>query len=250
MIKPEVLAYLQANLSHYPLGDLRRQLEAEGISPADFNDSFKAALRPAATVPPRCDIPSRLSLALLAVGVLVVMGVAVFIAQWCKAPSMPGTISSAPGESAFMGRTGYVIHLPKGYVAVASFKDPQKTVEIVHFCQAGIDPTNFLHEGLFGPLGIVRLEVRSNPFAANATGQERLSQAISAQHSARGDKFTIKAIQVSSLRGIQVQVELPQPYLEAYILGETALYRFFAGQDDENFRDILNSLREPTTEAL
>ncbi len=247
MIKPDVVSYLRSTLAQYPLGSLRRQLKEEGVSDPDFNDSFKAALRsPAAPG----ENPTRMNLTLLAVGVVATLAAAVFIAQWFGLGQTPGALSTAPGESAFVGRTGYIIHLPKNYAAFVSFKDAQKTVEVVHFCRAGTDPTNFLHEGLFGPLGIVRLEVRPAPFPSNITGQERLSQIVSSQHAARGEKFTLAPLQVSSLHGLEIRIELPQPSWEAYILGDRALYHFVAGQDDENFRDILNSLREPTAETL
>ena len=89
-----------------------------------------------------------------------------------------------------------------------------------------------------------------NPFAGSITGPERLTRTITAEHTARGDKFSVKNIQVSSLRGVQAATELPEPGVEAYILGEAVMYHFYAGQDDEVYRDIVNSLRDPHAETL
>ena len=52
MVKPEVVAYLQANLKKHPIDELRRQLAQEGVGDVDFDDSLKAAMRaPAALAP-------------------------------------------------------------------------------------------------------------------------------------------------------------------------------------------------------
>jgi len=256
MVKPEVVAYLQANLDKHPVDDLRQQLASEGISAPDFEDSLKSALlapQTAADPSPR-STPSRASLIFLIIGAVLVAAAALIVSRM-QSPSPPSSapssqLASSGGEAAFVGQTGYVIRLPKSYEAVDSFKDPQRSQEVVHFCRIGTDPTNFLNEGLFGQLGIVRLEVQPNPVAGSIAGIDRLSQLIAAQHQSRGDKFSIKNIQVSSLSGIQLAVELPQPYIESYILGEKVLYHFYAGLDDAVYRDILNSLRDPHAETL
>jgi hypothetical protein len=49
---------------------------------------------------------------------------------------------------------------------------------------------------------------------------------------------------------VQVQTDLPESSVEAYILGESVMYHFYAGQDDEVYRDIVNSLRDPHAETL
>jgi len=252
MVKPEVVAYLQANLKKHPIDELRRQLAQEGVGDVDFDDSLKAAMRAPAALAPGAS-SHWASVAFLVVGVAIVAALVVLLTRQSETPRPPSTsttVISATGESAFVGNTGYVIRLPKGYEAAAAFKDEKKTIEIVHFCRAGTDPTNFVHEGLFGQLGIVRLDVQPNPWAGDIMGSERLSRIINAESIARGAKFSVKNIQVSSLRGVQVQTELPEPSVEAYILGETVLYHFYAGQEDEVYRDIVNSLRDPHAETL
>ena len=242
MVKTDVVAYLRANLKKHPLQALRGQLAEEGVSEEDFNDSLKAARAG----------PSRASLALLTVGVALVAALAVLLlSPHPEPPPTPAKGAAAAGESAFVGHTGYIVRLPKGYEAVAGFKDESKTIEIVHFCRVGTDPTNFLNEALFGQMGIVRLEVRTNPFAGSLTGIERLGRAITQQLTMHGAKFSpLKSIQVTSLRGLQVEVQLPDPIVETYFLGENVMYEFYGGQDDDTYRDIVNSLRDPHAEAL
>jgi hypothetical protein len=254
MVKPDVVAYLQANLKKHPIDALRRQLADDGVGDVDFDDSLKAVMNAPVTAPaaPHGG-PSHASVAFLVIGVALVAGIAVLITlrREPAAPPPSSTVVSATGESAFVGHTGYVIRLPKGYEAAAAFKDSEKTVEVVHFCRAGTDPTNFLHEGLFGQLGIVRLEVRPNPFSGNITAIERLTSLVTADLTQRGCKFSPpKVIPISSLRGVRVQIELPEPSIETYILGEEVLYHFYAGQDDEVYHDIVNSLRDPHAETL
>ncbi len=243
MVKTDVVAYLRANLKKHPLQALRGQLAEEGVSEDDFNDSLKAARAR----------PSRASLVLLAGGVAIVAALAALLLSRPRRepPPAPSKGAAAAGESAFVGHTGYIIRLPKGYEAVAGFKDAAKTIEIVHFCRAGTDPTNFLNEALFGQMGIVRLEVRANPFAGSLLGIERLGRAITQQLTMHGAKFSpLKSIQVASLRGLQVEVQLPDPSVETYFLGEDVMYEFYGGQDDDTYRDIVNSLRDPHAEAL
>ena len=242
MVKTDVVAYLRANLKKHPLQALRGQLAEEGVSEEDFNDSLKAARAG----------PSRASLALLTVGVALVAALAVLLlSPHPEPPPTPAKGAAAAGESAFVGHTGYIVRLPKGYEAVAGFKDESKTIEIVHFCRVGTDPTNFLNEALFGQMGIVRLEVRTTPFAGSLTGIERLGRAITQQLTMHGAKFSpLKSIQVASLRGLQVEVQLPDPSVETYFMGEDVMYKFYGGQDDDTYRDIVNSLRDPHAEAL
>ncbi len=241
MVKTDVVTYLRANLKKHPLQALRGQLAEEGVSEEDFNDSLKAARAG----------PSRASRTLLTVGVALVAALAVLLLSHREPPPTPAKGAATAGESAFVGHTGYIIRLPKGYEAVAGFKDEAKTIEIVHFCRAGTDPTNFLNEALFGQMGIVRLEVRTNPFAGSLTGLEHLGRAITQQLTVHGAKFSpLKSIQVASLRGLQVEVQLPDPSVKTYCLGEDVMYEFDGGQDDDTYRDIINSLHDPHAEAL
>lgn len=160
-----------------------------------------------------------------------------------------GPSATVVGGEFFLGHYGYVVHIPKKYVAVQEFKDKKKTVETVYFCKTGTDPTNFLDEGIYGPLGIVRLEARPNEFTQERGGLEALQRVLASASHQRGDNFVIKSLPIASLRGIQINYEAPFPRVEAYILGQNVLYYFMAGQEDEVFREIVLSLRDSHSEG-
>ncbi len=248
MVMPEVVAYLQENLPKHPVEELRRQLYAEGVSDIDFQDCLAAALRAPRTATKKRPMTSNKAAQLImALGVLVVAGVALFALMQKSAPEPAAQIGST-GESGFVGPSQWVVRLPQNYVGVIGFKDKSKKHEVIHFCPAGTDPTNFLNEGLFGQLGVVRLEVFPSPFPDNPTGVSTMALRVQNRLTASGDKFTIKNIQVAALPGIQVNVLAPFPRVEGYVLGKNSLYYFYAGQEDEIWRDIVLSLRDAHSE--
>jgi hypothetical protein len=120
--------------------------------------------------------------------------------------------------------------------------------EVIHFCKAGTDPTNLLDEGLYGPLGIVRLEVRPSPFAGALNGLDQLTRLVTDRARQRKEKFKLKNLQLSSMPGIQLSYDAPAPRVEAYVLGQKVLYSFMAGEDDEIYRALLNGLRDARSE--
>ena len=244
MVRPDVVDYLRQTLPKFKLEDLRRQLETEGVSERDFEDSLEAALSKKAAPSARKPNPAAL---LLGVGVALIAGAALFAVSQ-KGPAEPRQGLESAKESGFIGRGGWVVRLPKDYVAVSEFKDQAKTDQLVHFCKRGTDPTNFLDEGLFGPLGIVRLEVTPSPFPPNPAVITALSDAVSRKTTRQGEKFLLKNITVGALPGVQLNVQAPFPRVEAYLLGRRDLYFFYGGQDDDVWRDIVQSLRDPRAE--
>jgi hypothetical protein len=249
MVMPDVVAYLQENLPKHPVEELRRQLFAEGVSDIDFQDCLAAALRAPRTATKKVSLrPSnKAAQLLLALGVLVIAGVALFALSQKSAPSADSPVAAA-GESGFVGPSQWVVRLPQNYAGVVGFKDKTKQHEVIHFCPAGTDPTNFLNEGLFGQLGVVRLEVFPSPFPDNPTGVSTMALRVQNRLTASGEKFAIKNIQVGTLPGIQVNVLAPFPRVEGYVLGKNSLYYFYAGQEDEVWRDIVLSLRDAHSE--
>jgi hypothetical protein len=242
MARLEVVSYLRENLKKHPAEALRQQLAQEGVTDAEFKEALALAKLPPAGRGARALLVAGASL--LAVAVLFY-----FTQKPAAPPPAPSAPAGASGESGFVGRHGFVVRLPKDYVAIQSFKDLEKTVEIVHFAKAGTDPTNFVDEGLFGPLGIVRLEVQPTAYAGYTNGLEALTMLLSSRARQRGEKFALKHFQVSSLHGVQFNYEPPFGRIESYILGQKVLYTFLTGQEDEIYRDILNSLRETSAEG-
>lgn len=250
MPDPDLVAYLTTNLKKFPAEDLRQQLLSEGVSNADFDEALKLALR-APPVPEKPAPSKKKGIVFLFTATGSVLGIVGFLLLQ-PAPTPPERAPQPPaeyGESAFIGRSGYVIRLPQDYSASTTYKDAEKTHEVVHFCRVGTDPTQFENLGLFAQLGIVRLEVRPDPGAGTQQGLEYLTQKITADLERHREKYTIKNISVGPLQGFSVQYDTPFPRLETYILGGKVRYTFLAGQDDEIYRDILNSLRETESEG-
>lgn len=247
MTRPDVVAYLQENLPKFPIEELRRQLHEEGVSEWEFNDSLAEALRSARDTKKTAARRPASGPLLLALAALALAGAAIFALSRQPAPP-PAEEGVEAGESGFVGPSQWVVRLPQGYVGTIRFKGPGKRHEIVHFSPKGTDPTNFLNEGLFGQLGIVRLEVFPSPFPDNPTGVSTMAQRLQQRLNSQGEKFTMKNIQVATLPGVQVNVEAPFPRVEGYVLGKSSLYYFYAGQEDQVWRDIVLSLRDARSE--
>lgn len=253
MARPDVVTYLHENLNKFPVEQLKKQLLDEGISEAEFNAALNA------TQTRRKQNRARVLLGrMLLIGGLSLVGIALAVHFLQDAPKTtdaepgkpsPQATTAAGMESAFLGKSGYVLKLPKDYAAIAHTRDNDPDDEIVHFCRAGTDPSNFLNEGLYGQLGIVRLEVMKSRYAGQINGLEALSREIAARAQSRGEKYSLKNIQVSALRGIQVNYEAPDARVETYVIGQNVLYFFMAGQDDEIYRSILQSLRDAQSET-
>jgi hypothetical protein len=252
MLRPEVVAYLRENLPKYPVEALRRQLNDEGVPDADFEQCLSEALRGPKTAPLKKTAKPAGAAAklLLAAGLALIVGVGLYaLSQKPTAPPPePAAAASSSGESGYVGAHGWVVRLPKDYVGVSQFKDDSKSVEIIHFCKRGTDPTNFLNDGLFGEMGIVRLTVAPSQFPPNPTGAANLANAVARRTAGHGEKYVMKNIQIGTLPGVQVNIQAPFPRVEAYILGQTDLYFFFGGEESEAWRDIVLSLRDAHSE--
>ncbi len=253
MLRPEVVQYLRANLPKYSVEALRRQLREEGVSEIDFEHCLADALRgPKSMTPLKKKAPARAAARFaLTSGVVLAVGVGLFALSRKPAvptPSTEPTATTGSGESGFVGADGWVLRLPKDYAGFAGFRGSNKAGQIVHFAKRGTDPTNFLDEGLYGPMGIVRLEVAPSPFPANTTGAANLANAVRNKTAAHGEKYEMKTIRIGTLPGVQITIQAPFPRVEAYILGQNNLYFFYGGQEDDVWRDIVLSLRDAHAE--
>ncbi len=252
MLRPDVVEYLKDNLKGFPVDVLHKQLADEGVSDADFNDSLAAALRAPVTVKTSTAVRSKMSLAavgFLLIGVAIILSIGMYaLSQKPKLSATEGNTENPSGESGFIGHAGWVVRLPKDYVGVSDFADSNKRHQIVYFCKKGTDPTNFLNEGLFGQLGIVKLEVLPTQFPNNPTGLANLSRMAAGKYKNAGEKFALKNMQVATLPGVSITVLSPFPRAEAFVLGQDHMYFFSAGQEDDIWRDIVLSLRDANTE--
>jgi hypothetical protein len=253
VISAEVVAYLRENMSKFPLDALRRQLYEEGVSDIDFEQCLEEAKRaPAAATAKTArlkDPANRKAKLLAGLGAALIGGILLYALSQNEPGSAPKTAPPpATGVSSYVSPRGWVVRLPQNYVAVASYKDDAKTVEVVHFCPRGTDPTNFLDPGLFGPLEIVRVEVEPSPFPPNPTGLSELAQTVERRTTARGEKYVMKIIHIATLPGVQLDIQSPFPRVEAYVLGQKDLYFFYGGQEDDVWRSIVQSLRDAHSE--
>ena len=252
MLRPDVAEYLRDHLKSFPVEILRKQLADEGVSDADFSDSLAAALRAPTTVRTAVKPKAKASLAAIAflcVGVAIILSIGFYaLSQKPQLSPTEGNTENPSGESGFIGHAGWIVRLPKDYVGVSDFKDSNKQHQVVYFCKKGTDPTNFLNEGLFGQLGIVKLEVLPTQFPNNPTGLANLSRMAAGKYKNAGEKFSMKNMQVATLPGVSVTVLSPFPRAEAFVLGQDHMFFFSAGQEDEIWRDIVLSLRDAHTE--
>ena len=252
MLRPDVVDYLKDNLKSFPVETLRKQLADEGVTDVDFSDSLAAALRAPTTAAKTVPLKPKTGMAALAflcVGVAIILSIGFYaLSQKPKLKSSEGNTENPSGESAFIGHAGWIVRLPKDYVGVSDFADSSKQHQIVYFCKKGTDPTNFLNEGLFGQLGIVKLEVLPTQFPNNPTGVASLSRLAAGKYRNSGEKFSMKNMQVAALPGVSVTVLSPFPRAEAFVLGQDHMYFFSAGQEDDVWRDIVLSLRDAHTE--
>ncbi len=253
MLRPDVVDYLRDNLKSFPVDILRKQLAEEGISDVDFSESLAAALRAPTTVRTAAKPKAKASLAAIAflcVGVAIILSIGFYaLSQKPKLSAAPeGNTENPSGESGFIGHAGWVVRLPRDYVGVSDFRDSGKRHQIVYFCKKGTDPTNFINEGLFGQLGIVKLEVMPTQFPNNPTGIANLSRMAAGKYKNAGEKFAMKNMQVATLPGVSITVLSPFPRTEAFVLGQDHMFFFSAGQEDDIWRDIVLSLRDAHTE--
>lgn len=188
----------------------------------------------------------KLGLLLVAIGALSIVGTGVVYLQQGRAAAPPAQPQAE--EGAFLGDAGYVLKLPPGYMAARNWGDAKRTIEIVHFARAGTDPSSFLDEGLYGGLGIVRLEARSSDVGTTLDGIERLAAGLSARAEERREKYALTHLRLPTLRGFQVVYGVPFPRVEAYVVSDRLLFTFYAGQDDETYRTLLQSLRDTRAE--
>lgn len=252
--REDVVQYLRSHLKEFPVEELRRQLATEGVDDFEFDEALKAAK----LAPPRPKVSPRAMLGklLLLVGfVSIVLAVIIALrgseAEPQERASGPASAPSEPGASAYVGKSGWVVRLPAGYTTTQSFRGAARDargIEVVHLHKASLDKASLLDEGLFGPLGIVRMEAQPNPFAGTLSPIDSVTAVATGKARERGEKFSIKPLQVSSLKAVQLTFEAPHARVETYVVGERSLYSFYAGQDDDVYREILFSLRDAASE--
>ncbi len=252
MVRPELIEYFKENLKNFSIPELRQRLSEEGIPDVDFDESLKAALAPPAKNSPKSLSRNR-KLIFMTIGAFLCVGAGLMLFESPSPTSQSSTARTSAAISqahaVFLGRYGYVVHLPPGYGYLEQFRGPRKTVERVYFAKVGSHSSDFIDTGLYGQLGIVRLDAQPNPWAGQIDGVAQLSATVMARLRGQDAQFSAKDLQIGTLRGIQVDFQAPFSHVEAYLLGPKTLFSFYAGQDDGAYESILTSLRDEASEG-
>ncbi len=237
---PKLVSYLRKNLPRFGEQALRDKLLEEDVA----EEEIAAAMAEARRSPPKPPLLLRITVALLAG--LIVFGLLYKEEETNKPPSntSAGALNAPPEPSApYIGNSGYMLKLPNGYSAHSILRDMGKT-EIVFIYPHKVDPSHFNNEGLYGPLGLLRLEVSPRQLPQSAAGAAMLKSTVTAQLSKRGDVFTTRELLVGGLPGFVVNISKPFPSTRAFLIGGKVLYMLVGGNEDRLFNELLESINE------
>ncbi len=234
MIREEVVFYLQSNLGRFQIQELKAQLLSEGVSEEEFKKALITAKR--------AKTRQLLGKVLMAFGGLLLLIAVLFFLT--KRPSQNQKKNIV--QTSFVSSLGYVIHIPEGYTAIKTAQS--KDSETVYFCKAGTDPSTFLDQGLFGGLGIVKLEVVPRTFSQGPQGFKKLERLVSSRAKLDGSPFLIANTQISDMNGLEITFDAPSSHVLSYVLGRRNLYTFLSGLNNPIYLSILHSLRETQSE--
>lgn len=248
MPDPELVTYIRKHQKQFGAEALRAQLLRDGLDEKEIEAALAEAAAPVQR--PR---GSRARLALLGGAVLLVLAVLLSV----KKPSPGGPADAteperdpAAGEAGdqddrvFRGHYGYIFQMPVGYETYGTFRDPYKTEELVYIFPKGTDHTHFIHEGLYGNLGILRLEIARRRVPQGFIGIDQLREAVTRKLESEKATFTTRDIQVHAMPAFIVGVEKPFKSVKAYIVGQKVRYTLTGGEESASFSELLSSLLE------
>ncbi|HVE11866.1 MAG TPA: hypothetical protein VNI01_00610, partial [Elusimicrobiota bacterium] len=242
--------FVRENLKAHGADAVRRRLEDDGVAP----DDIAAALAEAAPSPPK---KARNRMLPLAAGAAVLAAIgAVLMGHGPQkekaggaAPPVPTapdpySDSSAPEERIFRGHYGYILKLPQGYEADADFADAGKIQEVVHFFPKGTDRQHLINEGLYGALGILRLEVSPRRVPQGLIDSPTLATWVTTKLARDKAKFEKRDQSVHGMQGFVIAESEPFASAKAYIVGQKVYYTLTAGSENSVFNAILSSITE------
>ncbi len=253
MPDPKLVAYLRKTVPQYGAEAVREKLVEEGVAENDFDEALAVAIKPKPKKQPL--------LMALGAGIFALGAILFFFSQESPKPAAvpPLSVGGEPDSSSqstssplppgapkgpFMGHYGWMLQLPPGYSTQSSFKDLGNRTEVVFLFPERTDPTNFVNEGLYGQLGIIRLEVSPLRIAQGTIGIDSLRAGITQTLNNRGDTYELNDTTVGGLPGFVVKITSPFPLVQAFVVGQKVMYVVTAGVDDPVFRNALQSLTE------
>ncbi len=235
MANSELVAYLRANLPKFGPEAMRKQLRQDGVAAAEIDAALAEAL------PPR---KKRLAAIALGGGALLLV-LAVLMSMQAPPPKTAAdSAATDEGDGVYRGHYGYILKLPPGYQAYGTFRDPKKTQELVYIYPKGTDHSHFIHEGLYGNLGILRLEAVPRRVPQGFVGIETLEAFVKHGLDQKKATYKIRSLIVNGLPSFVVNVEKPFKYVRAYIVGQKIRYTLVGGEENTLFIEVLSSLLE------
>ncbi|MBI5200706.1 MAG: hypothetical protein HY925_03885 [Elusimicrobia bacterium] len=255
MPDPQLVAYLRKTVPQYGAEAVREKLVEEGVDEHEIDEALAVAIKP------KADKKKPLLIALGA-GIFSLGAVLFFFSGEAPKPqtNAPMTVGGEPEAAAlsattaslppgapkgpFMGHYGWMLQLPPGYATQSGFKDLGNRTEVVFLFPEKTDPTNLGNEGLYGQLGILRMEVSPLRIAQGTIGIDSLRAGITQTLNNRGDTYELADTTVGGLPGFVVKITSPFPLVQAFVVGQKVMYVMTAGVDDPVFRNALQSLTE------
>ncbi|MFH2202074.1 MAG: hypothetical protein ABIJ96_03065 [Elusimicrobiota bacterium] len=253
MPDPELVEYLKNNLPLHGEPALRAQLAKDGVSEKDIAEAIAAAHSGDAAAEAKRRHKKRLALIAVTAGVVLV---ALAVSLSIKKPPPPpdkttaadiGDIDIEDGASegeVFRGHYGFMFKLPPKYQAHSLFLDPKKTHERVYIYPKGTNPQHFIHEGLFGSIGILRLDVMRRRVPQGFVGIDTLKSWVTAHLDSDKASYQMRDLMVHSKPAFIINTEKPFRSAKAYIIGQKVRYELTGGEENTIFTSVLSSLYE------
>lgn len=253
MADPKLVAYLRQNVPKYGEQPIKDKLIEEGLTETEVDEALAVAIKPERKKKPTLVIA-------LGFSIFVIGAVLVFFSLEKPVPATGGVErpavggaepGTAPPPSApvvpkgpLLGHYGWMLQVPPGYATQTAFKDLGNRTEVVYFFPEGTDPTNFVNEGLYGQLGIMRLEVSPLRIAQGTIDIDSLRGGITQTLNKRGDTYELKDTSAGGLRGFVVRISSPFPLTQAFVVGSKVMYVLTSGVDEPKFQNLLQGLTE------
>jgi len=239
---PELVEFIQTHISRYGEKALRARLLDDGVSPAEIDEALSEA-RPAA----RSGRPIALFAVFGGAILLVVAGLLSMDGSKKEAGKEdgPGSVRSESADSIFRGHFGYLLRLPPGYRAEKSFADALKLQERVIIFKKGTDRTHFYDEGMYGYMGIFKLDVVPRRVPQGMIGIDALRAFVTRKLEREKAAYTSRALIVHNMPAFIITQTMPDRKVQAYIVGQKVHYKLTGGEsEDLLFTSILSSLAE------
>lgn len=249
---PDLVEYLRTHLKRYGAETLRRRLAEEGVEEEEIEAALAETIRRpgAGRLLKPILVLGGSAAAILAITVLYSsQNAPVPATAPARAPAGPSVDASTATAAAearrpFIGHSGYVLELPPRYAAIADFKDPEKTLEVVYIFPKGTDPANFVNEGIYSQLGILRLEVSPRRIPEGRIGMEAIRDGVVRTLKKGKAPYTTRETRVGGLSALIVTIGGAFPLAQAWVLGAKEMYLLTGGAEDALFTNVLESLRE------